>query len=219
MKLGQFVEMEYVGRLETGEVFDSTDPKDLENAKGPLTIIMGAGHLIKGIEKAMLEMKVGDKCELDIPPEDGFGKRDAKLIKLFQLREFKKQNIVPYPGLKLTLDNKMGTVISVSSGRIIVDFNNPLTGRRLAYKIKINRIVSDLDEQIKGLLMFHFGKELKYSKEGEKIVIEGVPDFAQERLRTELLTYTVFKTVEFIGKTDGDIDEKNDQESNKSKEK
>lgn len=211
MKLGQFVEMEYIGRLENGEIFDSTNPKDMENAKGPITIIMGAGHLIKGIEKAMLKMEVGEKCDLDIPPEDGFGKRASKLIKIFQFKEFRKQKVVPYPGLQLTIDNRLGTVISINSGRIIVDFNSPLAGRRLTYKMKINRVVEKIDEQLKGLLMFHFGKELKYTKDGTKITIENVPKFSQERLRTELLTYTAFKTVDFIDKTDGELDGKNDQ--------
>ena len=144
VKIGQFVEIEYSGRLETGEIFDSTNPKEFEDAKGPITIIMGAGHLIKGIEKAMLEMKVGDSRDLEISPEDGFGKRDSKLIKLFKMGEFRKQNVVPYPGLRLTIDNRMGAVISVSSGRIIVDFNNPLAGRRLSYKLKIIKAVEEL---------------------------------------------------------------------------
>jgi len=211
VKIGQFVEIEYSGRLETGEIFDSTDPKEFKEAGGPVTIIMGAGHLIKGIEKAMLEMKPGEERDLDIPPEDGFGRRDPKLIKLFKVKEFRKQDVVPYPGLRVTIDSKLGSVVSVNSGRIIVDFNNPLAGRRLIYKIKINREVKDLDEQLKGLLKFHFGKALAYKKEGDKILIEDVPDFARERLRTELLTYTAFKTVEFIDRKTGDMNEKNDQ--------
>jgi len=215
VKIGQFVELDYSGRLDNGEIFDSTNPKEAEGAKGPLIIIMGAGHLIKGVEKALLEMQPGDQRELDIPPEDGFGRRDAKLIKLYKLQEFRKQQVAPYPGLRLTIDNRLGQVVSVSSGRIIVDFNHPLAGRQLHYRVKVIRAVEQLDEQMKGLLTFHFGEPPVYTVDGQTIRLEGVPEASQERLRTELLTYTVFKTVEFVDKKIGDKHEKHGQNSEK----
>ena len=46
----------------------------------------------------------------------------------------------------------MGKIISVTGGRTLVDFNNPLSGRDLVYEIEIKRIINDKKEQLVGLL-------------------------------------------------------------------
>ncbi len=213
MKIGQFVEVEYTGMLENGEVFDSTDPSKMDSATGPITVILGAGHLIKGVEKALLEMKEGEERVVDVPPEDGFGKRDAKKIKLYPMRAFLKEKVHPVPGIHITIDGQLGTVVSVTSGRVVVDFNHPLAGRKLRYHLKVLREVTDPNEQIDGLLRFHFGKPLEYELKEDHIVIYNVPEYARERLRTEIATYTSFKNVEFLEKAEkkGDEDEEHNQ--------
>ncbi len=209
MKLGKFVRIEYTGTLDNGEIFDSTDPKVLESATGPVTIILGAGHVIKGMEKALLEMKMGESRELDISVDDGFGKRDSKKIKLYKLRDFLKEKIRPYPGMRVTLDGKMATVKSVSSGRIVVDFNHLLAGRSLKYKIKLIEEVIDEMAQLKELLSFHFGEEVQFKVEADVLELTDVPDYFQERLKDELATYTNFKNIRFLV-SKGEDDEKHD---------
>ena len=198
MKLGRFVRLEYTGFLENGEVFDSTDPKVVEGAFGSAVIILGAGHVIKGLEKALLNMKPGETREVDIPPEDGFGRRDPKKIKFYKLSQFSREGIRPYPGLKVTVDGQLATVKAVSSGRVILDFNHPLAGRRLHYKVKMLEEVRDPEEQVRELLRFHFGKDLEFKIEGDQLTIKGVPEYSQERLKDELSTYTAFKNPRFV---------------------
>ena len=212
MMLGKFVKIEYTGALDNGEIFDSTDPKVLETATGPVTIILGAGHVIKGMEKALLEMKMGESRELAISVDDGFGKRDAKKIKLYKLRDFLKEKIRPYPGMRVTLDGRMATVKSVASGRIVVDFNNLLAGHSLKYKIKLIEEVTDKMIQIKELLSFHFGGDVQFKVEGDVLELTDVPDYFQERLKDELATYTNFKNIRFIV-SKGEDNEKHDQSS------
>ena len=209
MMLGKFVKIDYTGTLDNGEIFDSTDPKVLDSATGPVTIILGAGHVIKGMEKALLEMKMGESRELAINVDDGFGKRDAKKIKLYKLRDFLKEKIRPYPGMRVTLDGQMATIKSVSSGRIVVDFNHLLAGHSLKYKIKLIEEVIDETNQLKELLNFHFRDEVQFKVNEDVLELTNVPDYFQERLKDELATYTNFKNIRFIV-SKGEDNEKHD---------
>ena len=198
MKLGKFVKIKYTGKLENGEIFDSTDPKVVEEAHGPVTIILGAGHVIKGLEKELLEMKIGEERNIKIEPKDGFGERDSKNLKFYKTKQFLKEQIRPYPGMRLTLDGRMATIKSVSSGRVLVDFNHLLAGRKLEYTLKLVEEVKDKTKQISGLLKFHFGKDIEFKTKEDTIELVDVPQFYRKRLTDELKTYTDFKNVRFI---------------------
>ena len=88
MKKGDFVKINYVGRLESGEIFDLTDielakKEKLFNEKvkyGPGPVILGEGFVVKGLEKALESMNSGDKKTLEVRPEEGFGERNPELI-------------------------------------------------------------------------------------------------------------------------------------------
>lgn len=212
MKLGKFIRLEYTGTLDNGEVFDSTDPKVVEGVFGSTVIILGAGHVIKGLEKELFDMKTGDEKDLDIPAEDGFGKRDLKKIKLVSSKKFKVDQIAPYPGLRITMDGQLATVKSVSSGRVVVDFNHPLAGLKLHYKVKMVEEVTDKKMQVAELLKFHFGQELGFEIKDDQLILQNVPKYAQSKLKEELATYTSFKNVSFV-ELEGETNEKHDQSS------
>lgn len=69
---GKILEVHYIGRLEDGSKFDST-----QDCTQPLTLRLGAGDVIKGLDEGLVGMKVGGKRRLAIPPELGFGKEGA----------------------------------------------------------------------------------------------------------------------------------------------
>jgi peptidylprolyl isomerase len=69
---GKILEVHYIGRLEDGSKFDST-----QDCTQPLTLRLGAGDVIKGLDEGLVGMKVGGKRRLTIPPELGFGKEGA----------------------------------------------------------------------------------------------------------------------------------------------
>ena len=133
MKKGDFLRLEYTGRVqETDEVFDTTIEKvaeeegiQLENKiYGPIPIIVGAGHVLKGIEDSLIDMDEGDEKEIEIPPSEGFGERDPKLIQLIPMSEFRKQSIKPQVGMSITSEGSTGKIRSISGGRVRVDFNH-----------------------------------------------------------------------------------------------
>jgi len=68
------VKVDYVGSLMDGNVFDSSEGKQ------PLEFVVGAGQMIKGFDKAVLGMKVGDEKTVTIPPEEAYGESNPRLL-------------------------------------------------------------------------------------------------------------------------------------------
>ena len=71
---GDMVSVHYTGKVENGEVFDSS------SGRRPLTFTVGCGQIIRGFDEAVVGMTVGDKKTVTISPEMGYGPRQAELI-------------------------------------------------------------------------------------------------------------------------------------------
>jgi peptidyl-prolyl cis-trans isomerase A (cyclophilin A) len=69
---GKTVSVHYTGKLQNGEVFDSSLTRGV-----PIEFPLGAGRVIKGWDEGIALMKVGGKAQLVIPPELGYGARGA----------------------------------------------------------------------------------------------------------------------------------------------
>ncbi len=179
MKKGDFVKVAYVGRLETGEIFDLTDAEiaKKEGIYSPkimyrdLPVVVGARFLIKGLDKALLETEIGDKKTIEIKPEDGFGERDTKLVRTVQRKFFKDQKVEPRQGMIVDFGGMKGRIQSVDAGRIRVDFNNPLAGHVLKYDIEIKEKIEEPIEQVKALLEFFGASNVDPKIEGNTVTI------------------------------------------------
>ncbi len=175
-----FIEIEYTGKLKDDDIiFDTTD-EELAKAQGleqegveygPVIVCVGEGHLLQGLDKNILGKEPG-KYSFNLTAEEGFGKRDAKLIQLVNTNKFKKEGINPVPNLQVNIDGMIGMIKTVSGGRTIVDFNNPLAGKDLTYDIDIKKIVKDPAKQIKSLVKLMLGiHELEVSVKESKAEI------------------------------------------------
>ncbi len=165
LKEGDFARINYAGKIkDTDEVFDTTIEK-VAKEKGiytdrtkfkPTPLVAGAGHVIKGLDEALIGMDVGESKTVAIPPEKGYGQRDPKLVQLIPLKEFKKQGITPVPGLRFESEGRIGKIQSVSGGRVRVDFNYELAGKTLEYTVTVEEKENKLEEKIRLLLEMHF---------------------------------------------------------------
>ena len=67
---GQTVSVHYTGTLENGQKFDSSRDRGQ-----PIEFPLGAGHVIRGWDEGIAQLKVGDKAKLTIPASMGYGER------------------------------------------------------------------------------------------------------------------------------------------------
>ncbi|SEV91996.1 FKBP-type peptidyl-prolyl cis-trans isomerase SlyD [Thermococcus thioreducens] len=178
---GDVIRLHYTGKVkETGEIFDTTFEDVAKEAGiysekgiyGPVPIAVGAGHVLKGLDEQLEGLEVGKKYEIIVPPEKGFGKRDPKLIKTFTLGQFRRQGIYPFPGMPVEIETESGRklkgkVLTVSGGRVRVDFNHPYAGKHLVYEVEIVEKIEDPIEKVKALI------ELRMPVvDTEKVIIE-----------------------------------------------
>ncbi|WP_148882324.1 FKBP-type peptidyl-prolyl cis-trans isomerase [Thermococcus aciditolerans] len=163
---GDVIRLHYTGKVkETGEVFDTTYEEVAKEAGiynengiyGPVPIAVGAGHVLSGLDEQLEGLEVGKKYEIIVPPEKGFGKRDPKLIKTFTLGQFRRQGIYPFPGMPIEIETEggrklKGRVLTVSGGRVRVDFNHPYAGKHLIYEAEVVEKIEDPIEKVKALI-------------------------------------------------------------------
>ncbi|MBI4894838.1 MAG: peptidylprolyl isomerase [Candidatus Aenigmarchaeota archaeon] len=168
MKSGDFVSIDYVGRVkDSGEIFDSTmeeaakkenvyDPKI---SYRPISVVIDANFVIKGLDDALMQMKVGERKVVVIEPKDAFGERNPEYVRAVPASNFKNERIDPTPGSWVTINNVRGKILSADGGRIRIDFNHPLAGKKLEYDVKIVKEITDAAEQTASVVSYITGLE------------------------------------------------------------
>ena len=189
IKKGDFVEIDFVGKIkDTNEIFDLTKEevakeKKLYNSRftyKPITICVGEGELIKGLDEKLIGKDKG-KCTIELKSEEGFGKKNPSLLKLVPIKIFTKENLKPFPGLNVNINGLIGTVRSVSGGRVIVDFNHPLSGKDLVFDIEVRKILKDEKEKIESVVSkFNKDFEIKLEKDKLELKIKLDPQIKEE---------------------------------------
>ena len=166
MRAGDFVEVDYVGRIkDTREIFDLTkeDIAKKENVYNPkvtyepVVLIIGADFIIKGLDEALRDTKIGEKKKVDVLPEKAFGERKEELVRTIPLAKFKEQNLDPAPGAVVNIGNLRGRIVSVGGGRVKVDFNHPLAGKTLEYEIEVKLLVKAQNKKVKSIVKYFTG--------------------------------------------------------------
>lgn len=176
LQKNDFIEIEFTGKTQDGEIFDSNIKEDIEKTKmqvkaEPFVFCLGQGMFLKGIDDFLIGKKIGE-YEIELTPEQAFGKRDPQLVKIIPIKLFHQQKVNPIPGATFNFDGKIARIISVSGGRVMTDFNNPIAGKHVFYKIKIKRKLEDQNEKIKAFVNFLFKQDLKFEIKGKKIILE-----------------------------------------------
>jgi FKBP-type peptidyl-prolyl cis-trans isomerase 2 len=160
IKKGDFIELDYTGRIKDDKVVFDTTSADTAKASDifsskynykPVIICVGEKHVVAGLDEAIIGKNPG-KYTIEVKAEHAFGKKTAELLKLIPMKLFTKDEVRPFVGLEVNVDGTLGIVRNVSGGRVIVDFNHPLSGRDLIYDIDIKREVTDPVEKVKSIL-------------------------------------------------------------------
>lgn len=221
MNQGDFIEIEYLGRVKlTGEIFDLTSEElakkeNIFNPKhtyGPALVIVGSNMVIRGVMKEIENMNIGEEREFEVSPSEGFGMRSPKLIRILPVSKFIENKINPVPGAYFEIDGMQAKVQSVSGGRVRVDFNNPLAGKELVYKVKVLGRVEGNKNKVEKLLKYYriiySGVRVKASS--LVVVSEKAPNPIAKKLITDMVTKWVkgMKKVDFKEKGTGKKEQK-----------
>ena len=149
---------------ENDDVFDTTYEdvaKDAgiyveEKTYKAIPIVVGGNHVLPAIEEAIEGLEAGDSKTIEIESENAFGKRNAGLIQLIPMKEFKKQGMTPVPGMQISSNGQTGKILTVNGGRVKVDFNHELAGKDLVYDVEVVEVIEDDEEKIKSMIELHY---------------------------------------------------------------
>ena len=180
-KKNDFVEIEYTGYA-NDNLFDSNKEEDLKKldpkAKPKKTVVViGQGMIVKGFDKELEGKEIGKEYKISFGPEDGFGERKKELVRTIPLKVFTEKNIQPNPGMVLNMDNALAKIISVSGGRVVVDFNTPLAGKNIKYEFKIIKKVKDEKEKCDAVFENLFRIIPKYEIKEKDVVVKDEKGF------------------------------------------
>ena len=135
VKQGSKIKVAYEGSLADGSVFDKSEESQ------PLEFTVGRGGVIPGFDKAVLGMKLNEKKEFTLPPEEAYGQRNDQLFRKVPPTFF-PEDMAPQLDMIISLRDEMGrdfpgTITEITEDSIKIDLNHPLAGQELTFKIEI----------------------------------------------------------------------------------
>jgi len=102
---------------------------------------------------------VGQKKEVEISPEKAFGQRDPTQTRMIPLRKFGEKAGEMTVGDTVEVDNRVGVVRFVGSGRAQVDFNHRLAGKNIVYDVEVVKKVETDTDKVRALIDRRFGPD------------------------------------------------------------
>jgi FKBP-type peptidyl-prolyl cis-trans isomerase 2 len=146
---GDSVTIAYTGRLDDGTVFDTTDEsvaeeeglleEQPEREFEPLTVEVGEGNLIEGLEEGLLGLEAGASETVTVPPEEAYGEATGDQTQEFDAEEFEGMvGQEPVEGMQVRAQGgAVGTVVGIDADTVHVDFEHPLAGETLTFDIDV----------------------------------------------------------------------------------
>lgn len=139
-KVGDKVSVHYTGKLESGEMFDTSE------GRSPLEFTIGQKQMIPGFEQAVIGLGEGGRKTVSIPAAEAYGEHNPELIE-----EVKKSELPPdlqgvEVGQQLEAHQNgqrfVVKVVEVNDDSIKLDANHPLAGQTLIFDIELVKIHS-----------------------------------------------------------------------------
>lgn len=206
-----FIEIEYTGKLTDGTVFDTTNERIAKehhlyspNRKyKPAVICVGERQILPGLDTQLVGKELGKEYTTNLLPEQAFGKRDIKHVRVIPLNAFQQHKVPPQPGLQVDIDGEIGIVTSVSGGRVVVNFNHPLAGKEVVYTFTVHKKITDQKEKVQAFLssLFRMPPEqlkVEITENAAAVTLPGeLPAQISTILGQKLMTLTGLKDILF----------------------
>ena len=112
---------------------------DTSQGSSPTSFIEGAGQIIDGLEEPLLQMAVGEKRTVTVPPERAYGMREDELMQKVS------KDRLPVNDVKVGDQFQTGpdrhapvvTVMAIEGDEVLLDANHPLAGQRLHFDVEL----------------------------------------------------------------------------------
>lgn len=125
-------------------------PLESSRDREPMAVLVGRGNVLPAIEQALLGRSAGDRFELTLSPQDGYGERRDNLT-----QRVPKKHLRPGPklvpgGQAMVQTNqgpRLATVLKVGMSVVDVDLNHPMAGKTLQFDIELVEVRAASDEE------------------------------------------------------------------------
>jgi peptidyl-prolyl cis-trans isomerase B (cyclophilin B) len=148
---GDIVTVDYVGRFEGGEVFDTSryevaEAAGLAEAQGrdrdeytPLSFTVGTDSVIEGLDEGVRGLTVGEEATITVPPEQAYGEFLTDRVREYDPEMFEGMvGQEPQTGLHVHAENGLhGDVTAITDDAVVVDFNHELAGKTLVFEVEV----------------------------------------------------------------------------------
>ncbi len=139
------VAMHYKLTDDDGKTIDSSEGRD------PLHYLHGHGNIVPGLEKELSGKKAGDKLEVKVAPEEGYGIRRDDMVQEVPKTALKADGELEI-GMRFQAQTPQGAQIfeitKIEGENVTVDGNHPLAGQTLNFAIEITEVREANDEEI-----------------------------------------------------------------------
>jgi peptidylprolyl isomerase len=160
LEKGSLILLDYTAKIkDTDNIIETTIEEDAKKSGThdpsrnyePKLISVGEGWVLKGLDEALSTANEGDKMDVEISPDKGFGERDPSKIRMIPQRKLGDKSDEVSIGDEIEIEKRKGIVRYVGSGRVQLDFNHRYAGRVLLYNINIVKKIQTDDEKVKSL--------------------------------------------------------------------
>jgi FKBP-type peptidyl-prolyl cis-trans isomerase SlyD len=128
----------------------------VEQRDMPIGYVHGCNSgIFEQVEEALEGRKAGDKVEVSLPPEQGFGPHDPSLAFTDDIENVPEE--FRYVGAEVELQNENGEarmfrVSMIEDGKLTVDANHPFAGKTVTFIVDVTAVRdATMDEIVSGM--------------------------------------------------------------------
>lgn len=132
---GRILTFHYTLRDASGRVLDTS-----RGGGEPLSCTEGAEEIVPGLERELVTMSVGERRNVVVPPELGYGVRDPDLVQRVPRAQLPIEGDLAVGDQFLAGEDRHAPVVTVAAIEgefVLLDGNHPLAGATLHFDVEL----------------------------------------------------------------------------------
>ena len=118
----------------------TTEMVDTNKGAQPLEFITGKGHIIPGLENALVGMEKGESRDIKVDAADAYGEMNPEAVQVVPKDQF--TDIELAEGMMLYGQGEDGQTVQVvvksfTDDEVTIDYNHPLAGKNLMFAVTV----------------------------------------------------------------------------------